>query len=72
MARPVYPHELCDPDFAWLIANFREQHPEFVSVESTFLPIVLIALDDASKAVTQLALPEQFLKEPVDADEIER
>jgi hypothetical protein len=42
MGRPIYPHELGDPDFSWLISSFREHHPEYIFVESTCLPVVFI------------------------------
>lgn len=41
MARPVYSHELTDPDFSWLLSNFQESHPNYVLVESPCLPLVL-------------------------------
>ncbi len=64
MGRPVYPHEMCDPDFSWLVSNFKEQHPEFILVESTFLPIVLILVEEVTSSVAQLALPDGFVKDP--------
>ncbi len=73
MARPVYPHELCDPDFAWLISNFKEDHPEYVSVESTFLPLVLISVgtvNEAAEAVGKLALPPPFESSARDPEDI--
>ncbi|WKZ58001.1 MAG: hypothetical protein QY326_04860 [Bdellovibrionota bacterium] len=42
MARPIYAHELSDPDFAWLLSSFREQHPEYIMVEGNCLPVSLI------------------------------
>lgn len=42
MGRPVYPYELGDPDFSWLISNFQEQHPNYSSSETTALPLVFI------------------------------
>ncbi len=42
MGRPIYPYELSDPDFAWLISNFQESHPQFLLVESDCLPIVFV------------------------------
>lgn len=42
MARPLYPHEIGDPDFFWLISNFREKHPEFKLIETPGLPVVLV------------------------------
>ncbi len=66
MGRPVYPHEMCDPDFAWLISNYKEQHSEFVAVESTFLPIVLIqGVNNSVSSVARLTLPDpdEFIKD---------
>ena len=42
MARPIYPHELVDPDFQWLISTYRETHPHVVMVEASCLPVVMI------------------------------
>ena len=42
MVRPIYAHEMCDPDFSWLINTFRESNPEYVAVESSCLPVILI------------------------------
>ena len=42
MGRPVYPHELGDADFSWLVNSFRENNPDFTIVESSCLPVVLI------------------------------
>ena len=47
MGRPIYPHELSDPDFSWLISSFKESHPNYQSVEIGLLPIVLIQNGDA-------------------------
>lgn len=42
MVRPIYAHEMCDPDFSWLINTFRENNPDYMAVESSCLPVVLI------------------------------
>ena len=34
---------MCDPDFSWLLNTFKENHPEYVAVESSCLPIVLVS-----------------------------
>ena len=44
MARPVYPHELSDPDFSWLLSSYRESHPELFVVEITCLPVTLVTV----------------------------
>jgi hypothetical protein len=42
MGRPLYPYELGDPDFSWLLMSFQENNPDWIMVESTSLPVVLI------------------------------
>jgi hypothetical protein len=42
MGRPIYPYELGDPDFSWLISHFQENNPEYKVVENTCLPVVFI------------------------------
>ena len=42
MARAVYPYELTDPDFSWLISCFMENFPEYKVVDQTSLPMVFI------------------------------
>lgn len=42
MARAIYQHELSDPDFCWLIQRFQENNPNFVLVETSVLPLVLV------------------------------
>ena len=42
MGRPLYPYELGDPDFSWLLSSFQENNPGWIMVESTCLPVVLV------------------------------
>lgn len=42
MARPLYPHEIGDPDFFWLISSFRENNSKYVLIEVPNLPVVFI------------------------------
>ncbi len=42
MARAMYPHELGDTDFSWLLSVFLESHPQYFQVESSCIPVVLI------------------------------
>jgi len=42
MARPMYPHELGDADFSWLISTFLEQRPNFIQLDSSCMPVVLL------------------------------
>lgn len=48
MGRPLYPYELGDPDFSWLLMSFQENNPGWIMVESTNLPVVLIPASAAS------------------------
>lgn len=70
MARPVYPHEMVDQDFQWLLSTYREAHPEFLLVEVSCLPVALIYCPEAQSvfeagAETQ-ATPEGF---PANSDQ---
>ena len=42
MARAIYTHELADPDFSWLIQNFRENNPSYGLIEISGVPLVLL------------------------------
>ena len=42
MGRPIYPYELGDPDFSWLINHFQENNPSYDVIENTCLPVVFI------------------------------
>lgn len=42
MGRPIFPHELGDPDFAWLVTSFLENNPSYALIEVTNLPMVFI------------------------------
>jgi hypothetical protein len=78
MARAIYPHELSDTDFTWLINSFVEAHPEYRVFECGCLPVVLIAgtgfpeLDelDATGGPKEL-LPSQD-EEPAEPDASEK
>lgn len=58
MGRPIYPYEMVDPDFSWLISNFQENHPHYISVEDGCLPVVFIGSRDP-------AADEQFIKDDI-------
>lgn len=49
MCRAVYPHELNDQDFEWLVNSFLENHPEYICVECNTLPIVLLNNSEVEK-----------------------
>ncbi|MCI5064290.1 hypothetical protein MRY87_01045 [bacterium] len=62
MARPVYPYEMSDPDFVWLLETYRDNNPGYFLVQETCLPLVLIA--EGSTACQEIAVsPEQFIPE---------
>lgn len=70
MGRPVYSYELTDPDFSWLISNFRENNPGYCLVESSCLPIVFISDEKPQKLLndfSQMPLPDK----PADLEEEE-
>lgn len=43
MGRPIYDHELSDPDFVWLIDTFKENSPFHTLIEVSGMPLVFIA-----------------------------
>ena len=65
MARPIYPYELNDPDFLWLISNFEDSHPEWVSVESACLPVVFFVGNGVPQSMVE---HHEDLIEDFDAD----
>lgn len=70
MARAVFPHEIIDPDFQWLLNTYCETHPNTIRVENSCLPVVIVtgaphpspALD-AMPSEEVLALPPGELDE---------
>ena len=52
MARPLYSHELGDPDFSWLISSFLESHPGYTVCENPLLPVVLIETPTGSMPIS--------------------
>lgn len=46
MARPIYAHELSDPDFQWLIHAYRETRGPLTVIEAGNIPVVLVPLVD--------------------------
>lgn len=57
MGRSVYPYELDDPDFAWLISRFREEHQEYVMIDVAVLPLTLIKIPELLTPSYIQALP---------------
>ena len=66
MARPVYSHELTDPDFSWLLSNFQESHPNYVLVETPCLPLVLFKQEKLLPENAGALFPEE--SDEVDPD----
>ena len=66
MGRPIYPHEMGDPDFFWLISSFRESHPDFTLIEMGSLPMVLIHEDKPPEIAGVPVAPELAQAEPGD------
>jgi hypothetical protein len=63
MGRPIYPYELGDPDFSWLISHFQENHPGYNVIENTCLPVVFIE-HIGEPVVGELSLPVLPAEEP--------
>ena len=63
VCRPLFPFEMEDPDFSWLINKFLESRPEFRVVESPCLPVILIqgGLPAAPASTGEKALPAPVL-----------
>lgn len=58
MGRPIYPQEMGDPDFFWLISSFRENHPDYSLIEIGSLPMVLIREGKQTPPEEVLPVPE--------------
>ena len=42
MARPFYPHEAEDPDLDWLVSNFLYDRSDYIPIECSGLPLLLL------------------------------
>jgi hypothetical protein len=51
MDRGIFPHEMTDPDFQWLIKNYCETRGPVAIVDSGCLPLVMVLLDENAKAL---------------------
>ena len=60
MGRPVFPYELADPDFCWLVTNFQDRNPQYTSIETSSLPVVFIgqACTEEKEEVPMVPLTE--------------
>ena len=52
MARAVFPHEVTDPDFQWLLSTYCEAHPAAMMIDISCVPVVVL-LFDQRMAITQ-------------------
>ena len=61
MGRPIYQHELGDPDFNWLISRFLEKNPDYHVLDSGNAPIILVKSDKSLDQInyTPVLNPEQ-------------
>ncbi len=46
MDRAFYQSEIDDPDLEWLVSAFLSERPDFIAIESSFIPFVLIPYVD--------------------------
>ncbi len=69
MGRPVYPHELNDPDFTWLLNSFRESNPHCVVVDSPCMPVVIFREGSPLLDAAEVEKPE--VPAAFEADEAE-
>ena len=52
MARAVFPHEVTDPDFQWLLSTYCEAHPAAMMIDISCVPVVVLLFDQRI-AITQ-------------------
>lgn len=45
MARAVFPHEVTDPDFQWLLSTYCEAHPAAMMIDISCVPVVVLLFD---------------------------
>ena len=67
MARGVYPHELQDQDFSWLITSFKENNPGYELVE---IPGSAIVFVKGSPTDTNAQLPPKELQSEPEPDKV--
>jgi hypothetical protein len=59
MARPIYTHEMFDPDYSWLITRFKENNPTYVLVDIAGSPLVLLQDERPEQAGAVSGVPVQ-------------
>jgi hypothetical protein len=45
MARAVYPHEMSDPDFEWLLSTYSERVPHGIRIDQPGMPFTIVTLE---------------------------
>jgi hypothetical protein len=71
MARPLYAHELSDPDFQWLIHAYRETRGPLTVIEAGNTPVVLVPLVDPEAGLMPAAPPPVAGQLPEAAAEVD-
>lgn len=66
MARGIFAHELNDPDFIWLLSNYKESNPHSTVLDSPGLPVMVLSFPEPSVIP---ALPEPEPIENIDSTE---
>lgn len=66
MARAVYPHEITDPDFQWLLNNYCESHPGAFKLDMGSLPVVILAGNETAAIPEAVFQPDEPLALPPD------
>lgn len=61
MARGIFPHEISDPDFQWLIKNYCETRGPVAVVDIGCLPLVMVLLDENAAAVSSTPLTAEMI-----------
>lgn len=64
MARPIFPHELADPDFQWLVSTYKENNSVSFTIEGSCLPVILITGPAVSSTVSE-SKPEDPRQLPI-------
>lgn len=68
MARPVFAHELSDPDFAWLVTTYTEEHPGVLVIENPGMPVTLLNIGSLAP---DNFIPQEAVVVPEDETESE-
>jgi hypothetical protein len=64
MARAVFPHEITDPDFQWLINTYCEAHPMALRLDTSCMPVVIILCDEKVSSTNEATPPDAVMALP--------